>query len=125
MMRGFIDQQDAARKIQREVAAEWGMTREKMLFAGKSAGKVDARRTAMVRCRQELGMGYADIGRAFNMHHTTVMHHLKRVAPYRRDIVPQLRETLQRQAEIIADQARAITALSESLRALRLSERAA
>ena len=64
-------------KIQNEVATEYGMKRETMLFRGKSSGKVTARRTAMIRCRAELGLSTLEIGRAFNMHHTTVLHHLK------------------------------------------------
>lgn len=63
-------------KIQNEVAQEYGMRRETMLFRGKSSGKVEARRTAMIRCRAELGLSTLEIGRAFNMHHTTVLHHL-------------------------------------------------
>jgi chromosomal replication initiation ATPase DnaA len=62
--------------IQNQVAAEYGMRRETMLFRGKSAGKVEARRAAMIRCRAELGLSTLEIGRAFNMHHTTVLHHL-------------------------------------------------
>ena len=64
-------------KIQNEVAQEYGMKRETMLFRGKSNGKVGARRAAMIRCRAELGLSTVQIGRAFNMHHTTVLHHLK------------------------------------------------
>ena len=63
-------------KIQNEVAQEYGMKRETMLFRGKSNGKVNARRVAMIRCRAELGLSTLEIGRAFNMHHTTVLHHL-------------------------------------------------
>lgn len=64
-------------KIQNEVAKDYGMTRERMLFRGQSRGKVDARRRAMIRCRAELGLSTVEIGRAFNMHHTTVLHHLE------------------------------------------------
>jgi chromosomal replication initiation ATPase DnaA len=63
-------------KIQNEVAEEHGMKRETMLFRGKSNGKVNARRVAMIRCRAELGLSTVQIGQAFNMHHTTVLHHL-------------------------------------------------
>jgi chromosomal replication initiation ATPase DnaA len=117
----------AAKQIQREVAAEHNMTRETMLYRGNSPGKVKARKSAMLRCRLELGMGYADIGRVFNMHHTTVTHHIGGVtaATLERDHVASLVTTVRAQAAVIADLTRHVTALSAALSAIAPQERAA
>lgn len=116
--------------IQRETAAEWGMTRETMLFRGQSAGKVAARCEAMSRCQTTLGMGYAEIGRAFNCHHTTVMHHLKRVESKEktalmeaRAIIAQLSRKVGQMARQIEEQAQMIERLTASKHAVQLEAR--
>jgi chromosomal replication initiation ATPase DnaA len=105
--------------IQREVAAEWGMSRETMLFRGQSAGKVAARKAAMIRCRQQLGMSYPDIGRAFNLDHTTVIHHLRGISA--NSMPPETAHSMvaivKRQARTIREQAAQIEFLSGQLEA--------
>ncbi len=101
--------------IQSEVAFEYSMSRQALLYKGSSKGKVAARREAMHRCRVELGMSFPDIGRAFNMHHTTVMHHIGSVRPVARLSLSELRAVVRQQAGIIDAQTKHIAALSASL----------
>jgi hypothetical protein len=113
-----------ARQIQMEVCATHGITHY-MLIKGGEAKFVQARGEAMVRCHEELGMSYPQIGRLFQRHHTTVIH---AIARYSRGPVPDRRYTatapdsleraLVRQARIIASQGRTIADQSKQIEEL-------
>lgn len=105
-----------AKAIQHEVAAEWGMTRQEMLFRRKTPENVAARRVAMIRCRADLGMSFPAIGRAFQVHHTTVLHHIgagKVAKPIAPDDQDTMQATIRKQAEVIQQQAATISSLSK------------
>lgn len=113
----LIGWQSEARKVQEQVAAEHNLTRHKMLFNG-SRDVTAAKRVAMHRCRAELGLSYPQIGEAFNVHHTTVMHHLKGMetgpSSLRLTSTKAMREMIRRQAAIIHQQAEQIAFLTKA-----------
>lgn len=116
-----------AREVIDQVAAERGLSRAQLLYQSKSAARVSARREAINRMRHECGMSLPAIGKALNMHHTTVLYHLNRdsawdevrvqcSAGYRRRVtLEQARELITKLLKRIKDQAALIAQLDEQI----------
>ncbi len=73
------EQAQVIRKVQDEVAAEYGVNHTQLLMGSSGNRKADnkgtaIRRIAMKRCR-ELGLSYHAIGRGFKLDHATVHYH--------------------------------------------------
>lgn len=67
----------AARDIQREVCAEFGIAMADLVGKSRRKPLPDARTVAMRRIRKELALKLTAIGALFDRDHTTVIYHLR------------------------------------------------
>lgn len=68
-----------ALQIAIEIAREHGKTLAQVLSRSRRSELVLPRHQAWLRCQDELGLAYTEIGRLFCRDHTTVMHALKKL----------------------------------------------
>jgi chromosomal replication initiation ATPase DnaA len=68
----------AMASIIRQVAEQYGAAVEDVLGPSRGAFISEVRHAAMYECRAWCGRSYPAIGRAFNRHHTSVMHGVRR-----------------------------------------------
>lgn len=62
------------RRVIEEVASVAGITPDDITGPCRQQNHVRARQMAMLICRDYCNASFPEIGRAFNRHHTTVMH---------------------------------------------------
>ena len=64
--------------IVREEAKKFGVPARKIVGRGRRMTLVNARRSALLRCRKELNMSLNELGQVFGgRDHTTIMFYLK------------------------------------------------
>jgi chromosomal replication initiation ATPase DnaA len=68
----------AAYKIADAVAQEYGFPGPAIFIRTRREPLVSARIDAIKRIRAELGLSMPNIGRVFGLHHTTILHALRR-----------------------------------------------
>ena len=73
------------RSIQERTALVFGIPIEAMTAKGRVRSLARARQAAMYLAWKLTGNGPSAIARAFNRHHTTIIHALGRVPQYRRE----------------------------------------
>jgi hypothetical protein len=68
----------SAYKIADAVAQEYGLLGPAIFIRTRREPMVTARIAAIKRIRAELGLSMPNIGRVFGLHHTTILHALRR-----------------------------------------------
>jgi len=87
-------------EIQRETAAEYGLTRDELLGHDRKRRCVWPRHVAMALCRELTDHSFPGIGRNFDSHHTTVINAVQQVA--RRARTRELRKMNAVRAKLLA-----------------------
>lgn len=77
LFKHFSDQEQISR-IKQETALMMGVRVEELSYKTRKQRVVNARRVAMIRCRQETTATLEEIGRAFKRNHTSVLYHINR-----------------------------------------------
>lgn len=68
------------------VCAQFGLTTEELLSAGRKQGLVFARQVAMFLCRKHLGLSFPELGRAFGgRDHSTVLYSCRKIEQLQKD----------------------------------------
>jgi len=65
------------KEIESLILGQFRITKEELYSKNREALKVDARRTMMYLLRDRLGYTFQELGRVFNTHYSTAIHHIQ------------------------------------------------
>lgn len=81
-----FSEQEQIRRIKEETAMMMGVRVEELAYKSRKQRIVQARRVAMIRCRQETTATLEEIGNAFDRNHSTVLYNITDNKSFKKDV---------------------------------------